>query len=175
MRRGVRVRWVGRRGRYLPDDLNRRGRCENTTSAQPERRDQRNPVVTRARFAGWRNRVRSGSSDSSPAEAREAHLHVDGRRRAAPAPSSLIRPVPPAAPQSSPPAAGWQASLDSDFGTLVGMISGRASVKIGPSRDGGIGRRVGLRIQCPKGVQVQILFPAPQSPPRSDVRHSTLR
>jgi hypothetical protein len=30
-------------------------------------------------------------------------------------------------------------------------------------RDGGIGRRVGLRIQCPKGVQVQILFPAPSS------------
>jgi hypothetical protein len=35
------------------------------------------------------------------------------------------------------------------------------SVKISASRDGGIGRRVGLRIQCPKGVQVQILFPAP--------------
>ena len=29
------------------------------------------------------------------------------------------------------------------------------------SRDGGIGRRAGLRIQCPKGVQVQVLFPAP--------------
>ena len=28
-------------------------------------------------------------------------------------------------------------------------------------RDGGIGRRAGLRIQCPKGVQVQVLFPAP--------------
>ena len=32
-------------------------------------------------------------------------------------------------------------------------------------RDGGIGRRVGLRIQCPKGVQVQILFPAPAIAP----------
>ena len=32
-------------------------------------------------------------------------------------------------------------------------------------RDGGIGRRVGLRIQCPKGVQVQILFPAPHPTP----------
>src|SRR6266849_2083870 len=31
------------------------------------------------------------------------------------------------------------------------------------SRDGGIGRRAGLRIQCPKGVQVQVLFPAPRS------------
>ena len=35
------------------------------------------------------------------------------------------------------------------------------------SRDGGIGRRVGLRIQCPKGVQVQILFPAPAVAPDS--------
>ena len=48
-----------------------------------------------------------------------------------------------------------------DLSTLVGMISVHPSVKIGESRDGGIGRRVGLRIQCPKGVQVQILFPAP--------------
>src|SRR6266849_7134038 len=40
-----------------------------------------------------------------------------------------------------------------------------ASAKICSSRDGGIGRRVGLRIQCPKGVQVQVLFPAPQSQP----------
>src|SRR6185312_8894447 len=48
-----------------------------------------------------------------------------------------------------------------DFDTLVAMISVHPSVKIGESRDGGIGRRVGLRIQCPKGVQVQILFPAP--------------
>ena len=31
----------------------------------------------------------------------------------------------------------------------------------GSCRDGGIGRRAGLRIQCPKGVQVQVLFPAP--------------
>ncbi len=30
-------------------------------------------------------------------------------------------------------------------------------------RDGGIGRRAGLRIQCPKGVQVQVLFPAPET------------
>ena len=40
------------------------------------------------------------------------------------------------------------------------VIQGEA-VKINQGRDGGIGRRVGLRIQCPKGVQVQILFPAP--------------
>ena len=41
------------------------------------------------------------------------------------------------------------------------------SVKIRARRDGGIGRRVGLRIQCPKGVQVQILFPAPAFAPDS--------
>ncbi len=39
------------------------------------------------------------------------------------------------------------------------------SVRINPGRDGGIGRRVGLRIQCPKGVQVQVLFPAPKPNP----------
>ena len=33
-----------------------------------------------------------------------------------------------------------------DFGTLVGMISAQASVKIDTGRDGGIGRRVGLRM-----------------------------
>src|SRR6478752_7572494 len=60
-----------------------------------------------------------------------------------------------------------------DLGTLTAMISVQASVKIDESRDGGIGRRVGLRIQCPKGVQVQILFPAPRTLTQSDVTASS--